>query len=79
MSLAKPLMLGFPPHTGMSVCPTPLLGRARVVGWDAGWFCSSSPAGDSSWREKMGCYEHARSQQWLLMAAVNGLCCTAGS
>lgn len=59
------------------VCPAPLLPRARADRWDAGWLCDKNPGGDSSWREKMGCHEHAHSQRRLLMTAVNGLCCVA--
>lgn len=61
------------------VCPAPLLGRARADRQGTGWLSSSSPDSDSIWREKTWCQEHARSQQWLLMSAVNGLCCAAGA
>lgn len=66
------------PSWCVRVCPAPLLGRARVDGQGIVWLSRSSPDNGSSWREKTWCHEHVRSQQWLLMAAVNGLCCAAG-
>lgn len=58
--LARPLLaaaLLVPSWCGR-VCPAPLLVRARASRQDAGRLCGSSPVGDSSWREKMGCHEH---------------------